>query len=371
MPEDFTYLGEVHMVDARFPMLSVDESPHSPSQKEAKTSSLAKAQETKRPSKGSKLTRCDSWSTTRPLLETDNVNPLLPSTTPTLSRQRHHNATPKYFDASVATFFNDEPYPEDSISNHESVATADEDSCEQSFLSHLATAQMSEEASDEDTAVTSGRFVRSTSSAFDTHFNEPVTVCDDIAFSLQDSVKQQGGDASHLLGTPAAVDALVAEPVTATAYQKKAPRKPLMPADPTTKYRKIMSTYGFTAIHHVDFTDLFAEYSRYVAALELAAPNLRPSPFPFAAEMRAQQQAVAPFQLVTAPDSAPILKTGPSRPSRAISHQNSVQTISGTAPIWGPRETSRTSAVSNASFSSTAFPASQSGALPARSPFWH
>jgi hypothetical protein len=69
-------------------------------------------------------------------------------------------------------------------------------------------------------------------------------------------------------------------------------RPPLLPADPTTKYRKIMKTYGFAAIHHVCFATLYQEHQRYVAALAKADPTLAPSPFPFNKELSAQQRAV-------------------------------------------------------------------------------
>ena len=69
-------------------------------------------------------------------------------------------------------------------------------------------------------------------------------------------------------------------------------RAPLLPADPTTKYRKIMKTYGFTAVHHVCLTTLYQEHQRYVAALAKADPTLHPSPFPFVKELAAQQHAV-------------------------------------------------------------------------------
>ena len=70
-------------------------------------------------------------------------------------------------------------------------------------------------------------------------------------------------------------------------------RAPLLPADPTAKYLKIIQKYGFTLIHHVCLTTLHQEHQRYVAALAKADPTLHPSPFPFVKELTAQQQAAA------------------------------------------------------------------------------
>jgi len=81
--------------------------------------------------------------------------------------------------------------------------------------------------------------------------------------------------------------------VVPVKYQGVAvPLVALMPVDPTAKYRKISKTFGTAAAIRVDYELLYRDHNAYVAALKLAAPKVRPSPFPFLHEMRMQRKRI-------------------------------------------------------------------------------
>lgn len=85
-----------------------------------------------------------------------------------------------------------------------------------------------------------------------------------------------------------------------TRNPRRGPLVALMPMDPTTKYRKIARTYGATAVNYVDFEALHVEHESYVCALKLAAPSVKPSPFPFFSELRNQRRRRTKFYTMQA-----------------------------------------------------------------------
>ena len=279
----------------------------------------------------SPMKRCDSWSSTKAIMRGDfgtvKINPSPTATTATTTSSSSNNSIASPTTTTTKTpsstglasnakayFFNTEAF-EDDEDDEESLL---------SFVSGVATGNASSECSFSNNNNNSDDDVRS-----DTSICEILNPIEEVVATTSSSMadnrnpftSQTHVDHHHevkaaALSSPAVPvhvaavtefspthhnqpQSAASRAPTASAPKKatimQAPlrqsRAPLLPADPTTKYRKIMKTYGFAAIHHVCFTTLYSDHQRYVAALAKADPTLHPSPFPFVKELTAQQHA--------------------------------------------------------------------------------
>ena len=279
----------------------------------------------------SPMKRCDSWSSTKAIMRGDfgtvKINPSPTATTATTTSSSSNNSIASPTTTTTKTpsstglasnakayFFNTEAF-EDDEDDEESLL---------SFVSGVATGNASSECSFSNNNNNSDDDVRSDTSIceifnlIDVMDNACVSPVPPTSLSISDGSEQQKYEMGETDATKpirannavAAVNAVTElscthhnqpqSAATPTSAPKKATimqaplrqsRAPLLPADPTTKYRKIMKTYGFAAIHHVCFTTLYSDHQRYVAALAKADPTLHPSPFPFVKELTAQQHA--------------------------------------------------------------------------------